>query len=549
MSILYLVSVNMKGWPIGLIIILLLPLNLIAQKKEDSLRHQHDTTNLFQNLRRSQLGKQLERSVTRRSFSDTVKQEKSEDKLKPYQGKIIRNIHVEHIGFNKSIYNSDKKVKSSVTHFANSLHTDTRSKIIKQHLFFFKGQRVNPYRLADNERYLRDLDFILDSRIIVEPIEGSEDSVDVHVVTRDVFSLGARINPDPTRFKLGIYDANLMGNAQRVDVTFLFQNSRDPKTGFNAYYRKSSLFGSLTNLTVGFTQLNNASSYGNEYEYAYFGRLDRPLVSPYSRWAGGVEVSRNWSRNVSSRPDSIFLNYQYNIQDYWGGYNIGVNNTVNNRARQFIGVRYFQQQFINQPIQDYEQLNPLYNNKRMVLAALTFYNQNFYKTSYVYGFGRTEDVPYGTNFTITTGWSRELNLERPYLSADFVKSFVEPKGNFYSFRAAAGGYPKNNIMQDAIVLASARLFSKLLQFKKVKIRQLVEGGYSELFNQRTNLGLTLNNQIKGFSPDSLYGYRRFYAHSETTFFTGWNFLGFRFAPFAAFEGGILQEKDKNLISV
>jgi hypothetical protein len=534
---------SFKGLQPGLIILLLLSFNGIAQKKKNN-NSERDTTTLFQNLRKSRIGKELERSITRRPFSDTIKQERSEDKLKPYQGKIIRNIHVEHIGFNKSIYNPDKKVRSSVTHFANSLHTNTQTKIVKQHLFFYEGQELNPYRLADNERYLRDLDFILDSRIIIEPVEGS-DSVDIHVLTRDVFSLGGRITPDPSRFKLGLFDANLMGNAQRVDVTTVFANSRTPKIGYNAYYRKSSLFGSLTNLTAGYTQLDNGSSYGEENEYAYYLRLDRPLVSPYSRWAGGIELSRNWSRNVYSVSDSLFLNYRYNVQDYWAGYNMGVHNNMNDRTRHFVALRYFQQQFLNQPVQRYELINPLYNSRQMVIGSLTFYEQNFYKTNYVYGFGRTEDVPYGTTLTTSVGWTKELNLERPYGSIDFVKSFVEPKGNFYTARAALGGYLKDKTIQDAIMLASASLYSRLIKYKKLKIRQLIEAGYTDLINQKTNRGLTLNNQVKGFSPDSLYGSRRIYAHSETTFFTGWSFLGFRFAPFTAFEGGIIQLKTKS----
>lgn len=529
---------DIKGWKIALILSLLLPLSVLAQKTETP----KDTTKTpFKNIRGTRLGKELERSITRRQFSDTVKQERSEDKLKPFQGKIIRDIHVERVGFNKSIYNPNKKIRSSVTRFANSLHTDTRTKIIKQHLFFYKGQQLNPYRLADNERYLRDLDFILDSKIIIEPVEGT-DSVDVHVVTRDVFSLGGRITPDPNRFKIGLYDANLMGNAQRVDVTGLFAHSRSPQTGFNAYYKKSSLFGSLTNMTLGYTQLDNGSSYGEENEYAYYIRLDRPLVSPYSRWAGGMELSRNWSRNVYATPDSLFLSYRYNVQDYWAGYNIGVHNNMNDRTRHFVALRYFQQQFLNQPFQEYELINPIYNSRQMVIGSLTFYEQNFYKTNYVYGFGRTEDIPYGTTATASLGWTKELNLERPYASVDFVKSFVEPRGNFYTARAALGGYLKDKSMQDAILLASASLYSRLIKFKKVKIRQLVEAGYTDLINQKTNRGLTLNNQVRGFSPDSLFGSRRIYGHSETTFFSGWSFLGFRFAPFTAFEGGIIQLK-------
>jgi hypothetical protein len=524
----------------GLIICLLLPVSSLAQK--DTTLQKKDSSNIIQTIKNSRLGRELERSIRSRPFSDTSKQERSEDKLIAYEGKIIRRIHIEHIGFNKSIYNPDKTIKSVVTNFANSLHTDTREEIIRQHLFFYEGNVLNPYRLADNERYLRDLDFVLDSRIIVEPIESSQDSVDVHIITRDVFSLGGRIRPRLDRFKIGAYDANLFGLGQRIEATMLYQIDRSPQTGLSVAYRKSSLLGSLANLTLGYTQLDNGSSYGNENEYSYYGRVDRPLVSPYSRWAGGIEVSRNWSKNVFKSPDSLFLNYRYNVQDYWMGYNMGIRNNMNDRTRHFVALRYFQQQFLRQPFQPYENENPIYNSRQMLLASITYYERNFYKTNYIYGFGRTEDVPYGTSMTFTTGWSRELRIERPYFSLDANKSFVGVKGNFYTLRGALGTYWKNKGAQDVLFLASANIFSRLIDWKNMRVRQSIEVGYSQIFKQRTSELLTLNNQVKGFSPDSLFGTKRLYARSETTLFTPWSFLGFRFAPFAAFEGGVLRQK-------
>jgi hypothetical protein len=533
-------STSLKNNLLWTITFLLCPCLLFAQK--DTLTQKRDSTNLIQNLKNSRLGKELSRTITVRQFSDTVKQERSEDKLKPFQGKIVRRIIIEHIGFDKSIYNPEKKIRNTATRVANHLHTDTRPQIIKQHLFFYEGRPLNPYKLADNERYLRDLDFILDSRIVAEPIDNSEDSVDVRVITRDVFSLGGRVTPDLSSFKVGLYDVNLMGQAQRIDATMLYDIDRNPQAGFNVFYRKSSLLGSLTNVTFGYTQLNNGVSYGEENEYAYYVRLDRPLVSPYSRWAGGVEISRNWSTNVFSSPDSLFKNYGYNAQNFWAGYNIGTRNNMNDRKRHFVAARYFEQHFLQRPQQLYEMENPLYNNRQLALASITFYEQNFYKTRYVYGFGRTEDVPYGEVITITSGWSKELSLKRPYIAADFVKSFVEKKGNFYSVRGAAGGYMKQGELQDVTFLASANFYSRLIDYKKLKLRQSLEGGYTEIFHQRTNNLLVLNNLIKGFRPDSLYGYRRFYARSETIFFTNWSLLGFRFAPFTAFEGGILRQQ-------
>jgi hypothetical protein len=531
----------MKLWSIkalflvAVIFVFSLPAS-IAQHNQ----HKKDSVRTIEHMRHSHLGRELERSITRRPFSDTAKHERSEDKLMHYQGKIIRSIHVERIGFHKSIYNIDKKVKTAAAHLANSLHTNTHVRTIKQHLFFHKGQPLNPYRLADNERYLRDLDFILDCRIIVESLDHTEDSVDIHVITRDVFSLGGRGSGDPRKVRARLYDANLMGYGQRIDVTTLFQYTRTPRTGFNVAYRKSSIFGSLANLTLGYTQLDNGSSYGTEYEYAYYARVDRPLVSPYSRWAGGIEVSHNWSNNAYQSPDSLFLNYRYNVQDYWVGYNIGTRNNTHDRTRHFVALRYFQQQFVQQPEQSQELKNRIYNHRQIAVASVTFYEQNFYKSRYVYGFGRTEDVPYGTTLTATAGWTKELSAERPYASVDFVKSFVKPKGNFYTLRAAAGGYLKNELLEDAVLLLNASVYSHLITYKKIKVRQLVEVGYTDLINRRTNPWLVINNYVRGFTPDSLYGSKRIYARSETTLFTSLSVLGFRWAVVAAFEGGLIQ---------
>lgn len=535
----------LNRWILSSVVLLVLSLPIIgvAQKKKGDApeKHKKDSLSLFQNLKNTRIGKEISRSVTRKTFSDSVKQERSEDKFIPYEGKIIRRIYIDHIGLDRSIYNPEKNIKSVVTRIAKSLHTNTRPKIIKQHLFFYEGKQLNPYKLADNERYLRDLDFILDSRIIVK--KATEDSVDVFVITRDVFSLGGSVNPSgPTKSRFGLYDANLMGNAQRVDARVLLQTDRTPRTGYSANYRKSSFMGSLINVTLGYTQLDNGSSYGTENEYAYYIRLDRPLVSPYSRWAGGVELSRNWSKNIFQSPDSLFLNYRYNVQDYWAGYNMGVNTNMNDRTRHFVALRYFQQHFLRQPAQPNELTNALYNNRQMVLGSFTFYEQNFYKTHYVFGFGRTEDIPYGTTATLTTGYSKELNRKRPYVSGDFTKSFVRKNGNFYTLRAGAGGYPHNRLMEDAVVLASANFYSKLFTYKKLKLRQSFEVGYTEMFNNVTNPLLTLSGQVRGFRPDSLFGYRRIYAQSETTYFSDWSLLGFRFAPFTAFEGALFRQK-------
>ncbi len=305
------------------------------------------------------------------SPKDTIVSEKSTDPYREYAGKIIRSISVERIGFEKSIYDSDKKVKQTVTKVANALHTNTREKIIRRHLFFSSNQPLNPFKLSDNERFLRDKDFILDSRIVVVPIEGS-DSVDINVITRDVFSIGGTVGGSlPSAPEFGVYDANVDGRGQRIEFNALVDQERTPKFGYSLLYRKSSVLGSLTNVELGYTQLNDARSIGQENEFAAFLRIDRPLVSPYSRLAGGLEVSRNWSENVYNDPDTSFLDYQYKIFDSWIGYNIGINKAFSNRNRQFLAFRYLDGYYADQPDQPEYAEERKYNNAFGYLTEFT----------------------------------------------------------------------------------------------------------------------------------------------------------------------------------
>lgn len=513
-----------------LLVLILLILSCVAttQAQKDSTAQNGILDN--------KITKELLKTVQKKSSPGlTQKNVKSEDVFLPYEGKIIRNIVVKHINFERSIYDTTKSVKDVFTRTANKLHVDTRPNVIYNHLFFYTNKPLDPYRLADNERYLRDLDFILDSKITVYPV-GSGDSVDVEVMTRDVFSLGIRPGVNSwDKYSIGIYDANLFGRGQRLQGDFLFEGGRTPFVGKGISYSKSSVGGSLANLTVAYTELNRGMSVGEENEYAWFLRLDRPLVSPHSRLAGGFEFSRNWSVNVNNVPDSVFRKYRYYAQDAWIGYNIGVKKQIRDRSRHFVAIRYSQEQFEQRPSQPEDRSLRRYNSSKSLLAGVTFYDQKFYKTSFVYGFGRTEDVPYGTNINLTTGWSEELGLKRMYVGASAAKRVITRTTRFYTVEVGGGTFFRQRRAEDGVVYGTLRYFSKLYEIRKLKVRHQITGGYGRAFNNKIFDLLTLNNQLIEFDADSLFGYERSFFRTETTVFLPGQILGFHFAPFFSVE--------------
>jgi len=520
-------------------------LKAMAQEpvKKDTARTLEDMAS------KSRVSRELLEAISRQPPKEGVLNLKSEEIFLPYDGKIIRKIIINHVGFEKSITDTTNNIRNFGAKVANAVHRNSREWLIRDHLLFSEKRLLNAYTLADNERFLRDLDFIVDARIFVVPLSSTEDSVDVLVTTRDVFSIGGRVSPQRTdKFSFRVYDVNVGGAGQRMQYNGLYDQGRTPTYGNTFFYRKSSVAGTFINLTAGITQMNDGISLGDEHESSIYFRLDRPLVSAYSHFAGGLELSKNRAHNFYSEPDSLYKNYGYNVYDVWLGYNLGVQNNRLNRNRHFVSGRFYEFDFTEQPKQAFERANPIFNTQTAVLGAFTIFRQEFYKTQYVYGFGRTEDVPYGHSYAALLGWQRLMGIDRPYIGADIEKSFVRPKGNFYTFSLRMGAFPYKSRLEDATILLYGQLFSRLYQFKRFMVRRTVTADFTYVFNQRTNTLLDIEDSygLEGFRADSVLGTKRLHARYETTLFTPWKFLGFHFAPLAFVDLALLAPKSKAL---
>lgn len=145
------------------------------------------------------------------------------------------------------------------------------------------------------------------------------------------------------------------------------------------------------------------------------------MVSQYLHIAGAVKLAHSQTYNNYVKPDSLFYYYHYDTYDAWIGYNLGVRKFLflkSIRNRQFISIRYFRNRFNRLPYQLSDGFNFRFNDREAILAQFTFFKQNFYKTNYVFGFGIIEDVPYGYNIALTTGWYKQLQVGRFYTGVD-----------------------------------------------------------------------------------------------------------------------------------
>jgi hypothetical protein len=461
--------------------------------------------------------------------------QRSEDGYRPFTGKVIRRIIIRNLSFGENVDDTAHTIISALTRTADRLQSNTKDWVIRELLFVKKGQLVDPYRLADNERFLRDQNFIKDARIVVRLV--SEDSVDVYVRLRDVFSWGAEVKASGIKdFQLSVYDANFLGMAQRLELTGLYDRTRSPAIGPQIMYRKTSIGGSFINVAAAYTTIDKGVSLGTENERAYYLKLDRPLYTPNARFAGGLELSWNQSTNVYEKPVNLFSDYKYQLGDAWLGYNIGVykqkKQGEDDRRRRFVSARYFDQKFIQPPRLDTFDIR--YVNKRYVLGQFTWYKINFYRTNYIYGFGRTEDLPVGMVRKITIGSAQTDSMRRIYAGWEYTHWLVDKRSNYWNYTMALGTNYYRKKWEDNSAFLNVSWFSRLFEYKKFKLRQYANVSYAGIYNHKLYELLYINNEfgLARFNTDSVRSTHRYSLGTESSLFTRWSMLGFKIGFFA-----------------
>ena len=214
---------------------------------------------------------------------------KSEDPYLPYQGKIIRHISVEPFGMNRSFKDTTYRDKSWAARMGGKLHRTTRKFVLRDNLFIEENTPLNAFKVADNERFIRSLEYIHDARIVIDTLTNSPDSVDITVYTKDLFSIAGGASSDGlNHVHADLYDANVAGMGQKLQISGLYDYNRDPNFGYGLYYRKNNLRHTFIDATLGYSVIN-VSPYTHQEESSEYISLSRQLVSPYSRFAGALQ--------------------------------------------------------------------------------------------------------------------------------------------------------------------------------------------------------------------------------------------------------------------
>ncbi|MCX6335260.1 MAG: hypothetical protein NT092_13345 [Bacteroidia bacterium] len=439
-----------------------------------------------------------------------------------YSGKIIRNITIKRLDvFGTDIKDPLLYHPSRTEAFLNTTHLNTNEFIIRNNLLFSSGDTISPLLISDNERLLRELPFIDESRIIIIP--ASNDSVDILVLTKDIYSFGADFEyKSLNKGSISVFDKNILGLGNELRLMMPYDSDLPDSPGFGIEYKINNIRRSFLNLNLFFFDGLGKKTYGFS--------LERKLVSSETKYAGGISIREMFTTedlDTMAVPEPL----KYNLQDYWISRSFLVDRASVKRL--IFGVRYTNNNVFDHPFilpDSYYYLQKY----RMFLGSMSFSMQKYYKTNLIYGYGRTEDIPYGGLITFTAG--REFNEFKDRIYAGFFAATghsVRPLGYFYTSAGVSTFMNKNKSEQGMLLLRTSYI-SNLFYPGSFRMRNFLMADYTRGFDRNTDEYLVYNkeNSFSGFRNDSVVGEQRLSVNLETVLFSPRDLYGFRFAFFA-----------------
>lgn len=475
-----------------------------------------------------------------------------ENPFQMYEGRVIRNIYIKRLRvFGESVIDTVREATSSEKFFS-SLHTNTKEWVIrKSFLMFQSGDILDADRLKDNERLMRNSNILHDARILVIPDELFPNLVDLLVVTQDIWSLIPDVGMGGlSKYDVSINQVNFLGLGHSWRNTFFMNFLQKPAIEYATTYTVPYIGRSFVTGQLDMLLRRQNTHYGF--------KLFRPFLTPEMKMAGGFELRYDLNRQTTTRgydattlrQDSTFLFFPVaqNYVDVWlaRSYKLPFLTPENqSRTRLVVGARFSNTIYTQRPKVSAD-TNQLFRNHTDYLLGVGFSNRRYKRDVLIYGFGITEDVPYGYLATFVTGVEHSDILgNRAYVGFKGAWGRYLPHNGYLYALVNAGGYSNGTTG----LSIESNYFSKLSTFRKSQLRHFLTFKYAFGNNRYTGEFLNINgeNGMLGISSDKLWGTKKLTWGYQAVLFSRVNLVGFRMAPFFQIDFAYVAPRFQQLI--
>jgi len=442
-----------------------------------------------------------------------------------FRGKKIASIRFIRLHpFGTSLRDTTLAATKWIDKAGNRLHMNTTRNKLRMQLQFDTGDLVNPLLMAENEKLMRDLSYLEDVSFLLEPIENNPDEVNVVVISKDKFEYAVSMSVNADNSDIEFSNVNMFGLGHRLNVGMAQKNEYLPEMGIYASYHVNNIFNNFINSSIGFTDTYLKKGWNTGVE--------KKFLTSREKNAGGISFENvsNYNYIAEDHPIELDTTVAYVTGDLW--FMRAFSNSRNQNNKTLLALRYYHQKFDQAEDYTYGESEFLRNHD-FILAGLAFSGRNLYKNNLVYGYGVTEDIPYGHYYEINAGLDKSQFGVWPYLNVGLSNAFIDLNGNYYAGRLGIDGFLDKGVVKQGTLLANINFFTKKFFFRGDPFRQFVKVEFLSGINRLNEEYLTIDGRygIRDFYTNEIKGRHRLKINLETVRFLKGNFYGFKFTNY------------------
>ncbi len=461
----------------------------------------------------------------------------------PFAGRRIGKIRIQQLDvFGPTLRDTSRVATSWIDRTGNSIHVKTTERKLRGQLLFNSGETVDPQLMAENEKFIRDLPYIQDVAILLSFSKVNTEIVDVVILIKERFEYAVNGNLNSSSTGWEVTNQNMFGIGHQFSVAGGYNLSETPKWEGSFKYQISDLDGKFIRTGVGYTntfRLKGCNAF-----------LDKQFIASKEDWAGGIAMERVFE-------DRFLTPYSYTKtdtaasyfnSDIWYGKQFKNNNIYSSLGNVVLSGRYFHQNFYHNASKKYT--NSLYRNHDFILGAIGISKRYLFKNNQVYGYGITEDIPYGRYAEIAAGVDVEPNRSRPYLHFNYSMANILKGGAYFRWQAGIGGFLSNSQLEQGAIILNCNYFSNFIYLNRHPYRFFINMEMLSGINRFKEEYLVINRRfgIRDYFATDTRGINRLKINIESVRFWDWHKSGFRFAHYFFGDAAFLSNDLSNLLT-
>ncbi|MBB3046844.1 hypothetical protein FHR99_001080 [Litorivivens lipolytica] len=396
----------------------------------------------------------------------------------------------------------------------NTLHIDTRPFTISRQLTLESGKPLKAKLVAENERLLRENDYLADAMLV--PRRACGDEVDLLAVVRDIWTLTPSTSFSRTggenKSSVGISESNLLGTGQSLALGY-FRN--DDRSGYSVSYGHDQLFSNHTELDLTYSETSDGS--------VKEAGIARPFYSLNTPWSYGVYALQEDRIDDIDTAQERLNTFKTEIELYevYGGWSRGLIDNVSQRWT--VGITESSTVYTDLPDSAIDP--PEDRQLRYPWMGWEYIEDRFWTTTNINQIGRQEDIRLGAYWSTRMGYASEnWGSSEDAVLYSLQHQYTLSVGRHHIMQFYAGIDGRYNTNTDKAKSTFANFETRYFHFIDQKNRwyarlRLDAGRNIEQNEQLTSGG---NDNLRGYPNDTQRGNQRWLLTVERRHFTDWH---------------------------